>query len=275
MAENRQRNILDLDDDCLIEIMSHLSVEDILNLELINSRFGQITPYFYIRHKYWDIDLPIYVDYPQWLLQKIAPYIHSFKLQYGIRTTSYNLGGLLRYFQDVKHAAFVFCRIGSNALVPFLRKNRSSLESLDLIYANDGFQRECYRHISMLSKVTKLTITTDININRFSTIFCEQIKELQLVDYEISSYNLLLLTRPFKRIECLASSEIFINHIPYIVTQIRTLKKMQYNAHLNLRALNDISRIIRILKTNLRNQNRKFTLSLPLNKVHSAFDRKG
>lgn len=86
---------------CLHEIMSHLSIQNLMELELTNSIFGQITPYFYKRCSEWRIENYQLEVYPEWIWQKIEQYVVNLKLA-GFNTTNSALEKLIDWFPEVE-----------------------------------------------------------------------------------------------------------------------------------------------------------------------------
>lgn len=70
-ADDTELKLYDLNTDCITKIMSYLYIDDIMNMELVHSKFGRATTYFYSRYD-WVVDIPILNLYPTWLWRKIG-----------------------------------------------------------------------------------------------------------------------------------------------------------------------------------------------------------
>lgn len=91
---------MDLNYYCVREILTYLSIEDIMNLEMTNSFFGQITAEFYAQPRKWLIDQRMLDAFPSWVWHKAGNFVEHLILQ-SLDTRDGNLNRILGYFPNV------------------------------------------------------------------------------------------------------------------------------------------------------------------------------
>lgn len=177
---------------------------------------------------------------------------------------------LFRHLRTIKVAKFVWSHLSNKEMMLFLKNNRDSLESLELVDRGNSFNDEIYTRLSMMSKVTSLTISSTVQAWRLSPAFREQIEYLNILgEQDIFFHFFHNITVSDSRLETLITSHISMENLLFLVENIPTLKKVNINGGASFWEDN-VSEGVSQLQLYLQSQERSFVLVLNEHEVIST-----
>lgn len=206
--------IVDLNYDCLLEIMEYSTVENIMKMELAVDRCRPLTHRFYEKCPFLQINLALYQNYPNWMWRKLGKSIVNFKL---IDFDAKNLERLLSCLTSAQGLCFERCDMTMASHLPD-RLQRLILR--DVTYDDETLNTALY-------KVSPNLIEVELS----------SLKSIQWMNYCIDWHRLTKIKRltiPYNMLESIPRSILeqlecihLLGHCPEISTQILASQKLR------------------------------------------------